>query len=136
MRLNAHLTFNGQCAAAFGFYERCLGGTIELMLTYGDSPMAGQTPPECRQRILHATLLLGDQRLTGGDALPEQYCKPQGFSVLLEAGSVAEADRIFRALAEGGTVQVPIQDTFWASRFGVVEDRFGTPWMIQCPRED
>jgi PhnB protein len=132
MRLNPHLTFNGQCEAAFRFYEKCLGGETAVMMTYGDSPMAGQTPPNWREKILHATLALGDNRLTGGDAPADQYQKPQGFCVLLGLDDAAEADCIFAALAERGTVQMPIQETFWALRFGMLVDQFGTPWMINC----
>jgi PhnB protein len=132
MRLNPHLTFNGQCEAAFKFYEKCLGGKIVMMMTYGDSPIAEQTPPDWRKKIIHATFVLGDHRLQGADVAPESYLKPQGFSVLLNVGAAAEADRIFNTLAEKGTVQMPVQETFWALRFGTLVDQFGTPWVIQC----
>jgi PhnB protein len=132
MRLNPYLTFNGQCETAFKFYEKCLGGKILMMMTYGDSPMAGQSPPDWRKKILHATFALGDHVLQGADALPENYQKPQGFSVMLNVGAAAEADRIFRNLAENGAVQIALQETFWALRFGMLVDQFGTPWMINC----
>jgi PhnB protein len=132
MQLNPHLTFDGQCEAAFQFYERCLGGKIVMMMSYGDSPVAEQTPPDWRKKIIHATLALGDQRLTGGDAGPERYQKPRGFSVLLQVGDAAETDRIFAALAEKGTVEMPVQETFWALRFGMLVDQFGTPWIVNC----
>lgn len=132
MQLNPHLAFNGQCEAAFKFYEKCLGGKIELMMTYGESPMAEQMPAAMREKIIHATVAIGDQRLTGGDVPPESYQKPQGFSVLLNIEDAAEADRIFKALAENGVVQMPAQETFWALRFGMCVDQFGTPWMINC----
>jgi len=135
MQGNPHLTFNGQCEEAFQFYEKCLGGNVVLMMRHGDSPMAEQTPPEWRQKVLHATLALDDRiLLTGYDAPPESYQKPQGFSVLLHIEGTAEADRIFQTLAEKGTVQIPLQETFWALRYGAVVDRFGTPWMINCGR--
>ena len=124
MRLNPHLSFNGQCEAAFQYYEKCLGGRITLMMPYGDSP----------SRIMHATLMLGDNVLTGGDASPESYQKPQGAAVLLHLDDAPEADRIFGALTEGGTVQMPIQATFWAVRFGMLVDQFGIPWMVNCGR--
>jgi PhnB protein len=132
MDVNPHLEFNGQCEAAFTLYETCLGGKIGVMMTYGDSPMADQTPRDWRNKILHATLALGGHRLTGGDVAPENYRKPQGFSVLLTIGTAPEADRIFRTLAEEGVVQMPIQETFWALRFGMLADRFGIPWIVQC----
>ena len=132
MRLNPYLTFNGQCEAAFQFYEKCLGGKIVMMMTYGDSPVAEQTPPEWRKKIMHASFALGDQVLQGADAPPERYQKPQGFFVTLNLTDAAEADRIFQALAENGTVQMPLQEAFWAQRFGMTVDQFGIPWMINC----
>ncbi len=132
MQLNPHLSFNGQCEAAFRFYEKCLRGKIVMLMTYGDSPIAEQTPVAWHGKIIHATFALEEQQLTGADEPAERYRKPQGFSVLLNIGDAAEADRIFQALAENGTVQMPIQETFWALRFGMLADQFGTPWLINC----
>jgi PhnB protein len=132
MKLNSYLTFNGQCEAAFKFYEQCLGGKIVTMLSHGDSPIAKQVPSEWHDKILHASLTVGDQVLMGSDAPPEHYEKAKGFSVAIGIAGVAEAERIFHALVEHGTVQMPIQETFWAVRFGMVVDRFGVPWMINC----
>lgn len=134
MRLNPYLTFNGQCEEAFHFYAKCLDAEIVMIMTYGDSPMAEQTPPGWRGKILHATLAVGAQTLSGVDAPPDRYEKPQGFSVLLSLDGAAEADRIFKALAENGVVQMPLEETFWALRFGMLVDRFGTPWMINCAK--
>ena len=134
MQLNPYLNFNGQCEAAFRFYERCLGGTIEAMQTFGDSPMAADTPPGQRSLILHARLVAGDAALMGSDAQGEQFERPQGFAVSLAVERPDEADRIFTALAENGTVQMPIGETFWASRFGMLVDQFGIPWMVNCDR--
>jgi len=134
MQLNPYLTFNGQCAAAFTFYEKCLGGKIEMMMTHGDSPMADQMPPVLRDKIMHARLVIGDKVLMGSDAPPERYEGAKGFSVSLGIDKPAEAERIFTALAEGGTVQMPLQETFWALRFGMLVDRFGIPWMVNCER--
>jgi PhnB protein len=132
MQLNPHLAFNGQCERAFKFYEECLGGKILFMMTYGDSPLAEQTPPGWRSKIIHATFALGDDRLTGADITTDRYQKPQGISVMLSIGAPAEADRIFALLSEKGEVQLPIPETFWALRFGLLVDQFGTPWMINC----
>jgi len=134
MQLNPYLTFNGQCEAAFKFYERCLGGKIEFMLTHGNSPMAEQTPAGWRNKIMHARLVVGDKVLMGSDAPPERYEGPKGFSMSLGIDQPAEAERIFNALAENGTVQMPLQETFWALRFGTLVDRFGIPWMVNCER--
>jgi PhnB protein len=132
MRLNPYLTFNGRCEAAFKFYEKCFGGKILMMMTYGESPMAGQAPPDWSKKILHTTMALGDQVLQGADVTPDRYQKPQGISVTLNITAAAEAERIFKALAENGAVEMPLQQTFWAERFGVLTDQFDTPWLINC----
>lgn len=132
MQLNPYLFFNGQCEPAFRFYERCLGGKIVMMLTHGESPMAEQTPAGWHDKIIHARMVVGDDVLMGSDAPPEHYEEMKGFSVSLIIDDPAEADRVFHALAENGTVRMPIQKTFWAARFGMLVDQFGTPWMINC----
>jgi PhnB protein len=132
MKVNPHLTFAGQCESAFKFYERCIGGTIVTMLTWRDSPIAEQAPPEWRDRILHATLTVGETVLTGADVVPEQYERPKGFFVQLGIDDPEDAERVFAALAEKGTVQMPLQQTFWARRFGALVDQFGIPWEINC----
>ncbi len=134
MRLNPYLMFKGECEAAFKFYARCLGGTIEMMMTHGESPMANQVPPEWRNKIMHSRMVVGENVLMGSDAPPDRYNAPKGFSVSLSVDDPAQAERIFHALEEKGTVQMPLQETFWALRFGTVVDRFGIPWMINCER--
>ena len=134
MQLNPYLTFNGQCEAAFKFYENCLGAKIEAMLLWEGTPAAEQVPAEWRSKIMHACLVMGDQELMGADVPPDGYQKPQGFSVTLGLKDAAQAERIFHALAENGTVQMPIQETFWAARFGMLVDQFGIPWMINCEK--
>ena len=96
--------------------------------------MAGQAPPGWAKKILHARLSSGDGVLEGCDAMPGQYKNPQSFCVMLKPKDAAEAERIFSALAEDGTVQLPIAETFWALRFGMVVDRFGVPWFINCEK--
>ena len=132
MKLSPYLSFNDECEVAFKFYEQCLDGKIDAMMTYGDSPMAEQTPPEKLDKIMHASITVGDTVMMGSDAPPNYFEKPQGFSVSLVLTDPDEAERVFNALAENGTVQMPIQETFWAARFGMLVDRFGTPWMINC----
>jgi PhnB protein len=135
MQLNPYLNFNGQCEAAFKFYEQCLGGKIQAMFTHENTPMADKVPPEWRKKIMHASLTVGNQAFMGSDAPPEHYEQPKGFSVSISLTDPAEAERIFHALAEGGTVRMPIQQTFWATRFGMLVDRFGIPWMINCEQK-
>ena len=132
MQLNPYLMFDGRCEAAFKFYEKALGGKIEAMMTYGGSPMAEQTSPEMRNKIMHARLSVGDKLLMASDAPPDRREAMKGFSVTLSIDDPGEAERIFHALSEAGTVQMPIQKTFWAARFGMLVDQFGTPWMINC----
>jgi PhnB protein len=134
MALNPYLYFNGQCEEAFHFYENCLGGKITFMMTWEGSPMPGQAPPGWAKKILHAGLASGDGVLEGCDAMPGQYKQPESFCVMLRPKEAVEADRIFKALAEGGTVQIPIAETFWALRFGKLVDRFGVPWLVNCEK--
>lgn len=132
MHVNAYLHFDGQCAEAFKFYEQCLGGKIEALLAHEGTPAAKCVPDEWRKKIMHARLVVGDQALMGCDAPPEHYRKPAGFSVSLDVKEPREAERIFQELAKNGSVQMPIQETFWAVRFGMTVDRFGVPWIINC----
>ena len=132
MQLNPYLTFAGQCEAAFKFYERCLGGKIEAMMTHEGTPMAAHVPETWRSKIMHARLTMGDKVLMGSDAPPDRYQKPQGMTVTLGIDNPAEAERIYNALSQNGTVQMPLQETFWALRFGMFTDQFGIPWMINC----
>ncbi len=135
MKLNSYLMFNGQCEAAFKFYEQCLGGNITDMMTYADSPdasMTEQMPPEWRSKIMHVGLMIGDQELMGSDNPPGYDEKPQGFSVSINLNDPSKAEHIFNMLAENGTVKMPLQQTFWAYRFGMLVDQFGIPWMINC----
>jgi PhnB protein len=136
MQINPYLSFNGKCAEAFKFYAQVLGGENVMMMTYGESPMAAQTAPEDKDRIMHARLKAGDMMLMGADAPPQFYQPAQGMVVSLSVDAPAEADRIFKALSENGTVKMPIQETFWAQRFGMLIDRFGTPWMVNCEKPD
>ncbi len=136
MKLNPYLTFDGQCEAAFRFYERCLHGKIVTMMNHQESPIADQVPASWGKTIMHARMQVGESLLMGSDSPPEHYQKPQGFSVALQLKEAGEAERVFRELAEGGTVQMPIQQTFWAARFGMLVDRFGIPWMINCEQAD
>ncbi|PPS44005.1 VOC family protein [Chroococcidiopsis sp. TS-821] len=130
MQLNPYLTFNGQCETAFKFYEQCLGGKIEAMMSYGESPMAEEVPSEWRNKIIHASLIVNERVLMGSDCSPGQYEQTKGFSVLLDIDSPVKAERIFQALVANGTVRMPMQKTFWAARFGMLVDQFGIPWMI------
>jgi PhnB protein len=133
MQLNPYLLFNGQCEEAFQFYEKCLGGKIEAIHKFGGSPMAQGMPAEWQGKVMHAALNLGGGMiLMGSDPPPDQYQAPQGFSVSLSVKDPEETERIFNELALDGKVTMPIQKTFWSLRFGMLVDRFGIPWMLNC----
>ena len=120
MELTPYLTFNGECAAAFKFYEECLGGTIVMIQTHGESPMKDRAPADWHDKVIHATLRVGDFRVMGSDAPPTHYAAPQGMHVSISVDTPAEAERIFNALAECGAVSMPLQKTYWSSGFGMV----------------
>jgi len=134
MQVNPYLMFNGTCEAAFKFYEKVLRGKIEAMIPHKGSPAESHVPPEWKDKIMHARLVIGDEVLMGSDAPPDHFEQPKGFSVAVNPTDPAEADRIFNALAENGTTTMPIQQTFWAERFGMCVDRFGIPWMVNCAK--
>ncbi len=134
MQLNAYLNFKGNCEEAFRFYERTLGATIEFaLLEDGTSPDLGTKAP-WGKKVLHGRINVGGQTVMASDCPPDRFSKPQGFSMTLGFHEPAEAERVYGALAEGGQVQMPIQETFWALRFGTVADRFGIPWMVNCEK--
>ncbi len=130
MQLNPYLLFNGQCADAFKFYEKCLGGKIEVMMPHTGTPAESQVPANWREKIIHARMVVGDKVLMGSDAPPDRYEAPKGFSISLDVDSPADAERIFKALSAKGTVNMPLQKTFFAESFAMVVDQFGIPWMI------
>jgi PhnB protein len=132
MQMNPYLFFPGQCEAAFKFYAKVLGGEIIAMMPHEGTPAAENVPPAWRSKIIHARMVVGDKVLMGSDAPPDHQQAMQGFSVTLGIDDPAEAERVFHALAENGTVRMPIGKTFWAERFGMLVDQFGTPWMVNC----
>lgn len=134
MQLIPYLTFNGECEAAFKFYEACLGAKIVTMLNHEGTPAEGHVPKEWLKKIMHARLSLNGQFLMGSDGPSDRYEKPQGFSVTLQITDPAEAERVFKSLSEDGQIRMPLQETFWAARFGMLVDRFGIPWMINCEK--
>ena len=132
MKISPHLIFDGQCREAFVEYQRIFGGKLATLMTFGESPLAAGVDAKWHSRILHATLLLDGAELNGADVLPHDYRRPQGFSVILNVGDVERARETFASLAAGGQVNMPLQSTFWSPGFGVLVDRFGTPWEINC----
>lgn len=132
MKIHAYLMFDGQCEAAFNFYAECLGGTLEMM-RYADSPEDMGVSAEVQQRIMHVCLTVGDQLLMASDSLPQSpYEGIKGCSISLQVDNVPEAERLYAALSAQGSVQMELQQTFWATRFAMLTDRFGVSWMINC----
>ena len=134
MYVNPYLTFDGDCEEAFKVYEKVLGGKIVAMMPHEGTPAETHVPAEWRKKILHARLVFGDNVLMASDAPPGRFERMQGFSVSLVLKDPDEAERIFNAFANGGTVRMPLGETFWAIKFGMLTDRFGTPWMVNCEK--
>lgn len=131
--VETYLTFNGNCADAVRFYAKTLGATVEFMMTHGESPMADEVPPEARDQIMHCSIVIDGTRLMASDPIPGQpHGGMTGFTLALAYPTVAEGERIFNALADGGAVQMPMQEVFWVERWGSLVDRFGTPWMVSA----
>jgi PhnB protein len=132
MEVAPYLNFNGNCAEAFKFYEKALDGTITMMQTHGESPMKDQVPADWQDKVLHVRMTLGKSVLMGSDTPPQHFTAAQGMTVSVSIPTVAESERVFKALAEGGRTIMPFAKTFWSSGFGMAVDRFGIPWMVNC----
>ncbi len=130
-QLDSYVFFDGTCADAMHFYQQTLGGEIEMMMTHGQSPMKDQVPEGSEDRILHACLRIGAMRLMASDSMVGQpYEGMKNFALSLSYPTADEAKLTFDRLAEGGKVTMPLADTFWSEAFGMLTDRFGTPWML------
>jgi len=134
MDTNIYLHFNGNCEEAFKFYEKNLGAKILTLFRYEGSPMADQTPPELKQKVMHGRISIGGKIIMGSDGPSERYTKPGGFSINIDSKDVAEAERIFNAMSEGGQVHMPFAETFWAKGFGMFVDKFNIPWMVNVEK--
>ncbi|SFL91618.1 YciI family protein [Marinobacter zhejiangensis] len=133
----SHVTFSGNCREAMAFYAELMGGEVRAMLAFSDTPMAEEVPESFRDRICHAELVIGSYTVMGADTMAadiieDGYQAPAGHDLCLQFDDVAQGEQIFQALAQGGTVRMPFEETFWAQGFGMVVDRFGVGWMINC----
>jgi len=128
----AYLNFKGDCAEAFRFYERCFGGKIEFLQTFGESPMKDSVRPQDYGLVMHVALKVDGDTLMGSDAPPDRYAAPQGMYVSIHPKTYGDAERLFNELSAGGKVEMPFQKTFWSPGFGMTRDRFGIPWMVNC----
>ncbi len=132
MSLSFHISFNGQCQEAFEFYAESLQGVIGTMLQVKDSPISEHYPADWQHKIVHANIVIHGIELAGADVKPEQYQKPQGFSLLLGCTTEDSVKSIFSQLSVGGEVIFPPQKTFWSTCYAIVTDRFGVPWELNC----
>src|SRR5437762_644440 len=130
MKLNTYLNYGGNCEQAFRFYEQHLGGKITMMMTHGEQPGAGNIPPEWKKAILHARITIGDTELLAADVPPERFQPMRSAYLALSVTSTEEAERIYMLLSDGGQIFMPMEETFFAFRFAMLRDKFGTSWMI------
>jgi uncharacterized protein YndB with AHSA1/START domain/uncharacterized glyoxalase superfamily protein PhnB len=132
--LNTYLHFAGNCEEAFRLYEKVLHGKNGMKMTFADAPAGMPTTPEMKNKVMHQRIQVGNNILMGSDAPPDRYKKPQGFSVSYNCETAQEAERVYGELSPGGHIDMALQETFWAQRFAMFTDKFGTPWMINCEK--
>jgi PhnB protein len=130
MKLFTYLNYGGNCQQAFRFYEQHLGGKIIMMMTHGQNPGPTNVPPEWKDAILHARMTLGETELLGADIPPDRFQPMRSAYLSLLVDSIAEAERIYGLLSEAGEIFMPMQETFFAFRFAMLRDKFGTSWML------
>jgi PhnB protein len=135
MKINPYLFYNGNCEAAVKFYEKTLGAKVEMMLRNEEAPESMPSPPERKKQIMHVRISIDGEVLMASDAPPDHFHKPQCFAVSLTVNDPSEAERRFKALSEGGNVNMPFGPTFFSKGFGMCVDQFGIPWMVNCPPE-
>ncbi len=130
MKLHTYLNYGGNCKEAFQFYEQHLGGKITMMMTHGEQPSPNQTPAEWKDAILYARMTIGETEIMANDVSPERFQPMRSVYLSLSVDSTAEAERIHALLANGGQIFMPMEETFFAHRFSMLRDKFGTSWMI------
>jgi PhnB protein len=131
--VQAYLFFDGRCEEAIEFYRRALGAEVEMMMRFKDSPeppKPGMHPPGSDNKVMHASLRIGETTINASDGRCTGKASFQGFALSITVSSEAEADRLFAALTDGGQIQVPLAKTFFSPLFGMVTDQFGVLWMI------
>ena len=133
MHIEPYLFFNGRCEEAIAFYRRALGAEVLMLMRNNEAPEPqppGMLPPGSEDKVMHATLRIGASHIMCSDGRCDGKTEFKGFSLSIDAANEAEAERLFAALADGGTVQMPLAKTFWSPKFGMVADRFGVGWMV------
>jgi PhnB protein len=134
VQLHTYLNYGGNCEEAFRFYEKHLGGKITMMMKHGEQPDARDVPPDWARAVLHARMEIGGTELLGADIPPDRFQPIRSAYLSLTLGSDDEADRIFVLLSEGGQIFMAMQETFFAFRFAMLRDKFGTSWMLLHPK--
>ncbi len=132
MQLSPYLMFSGTCEEALKFYEQTLGAKIEAVMKHAGTPAEEHVPAEWRDKVMHARFTIDGNVVMASDAPPGHQKEPQGFSLSLSLNDAAKGEELFNKLSEGGSVTMPFGPTFWAKGFGMLTDRFGIPWMINC----
>ena len=135
MKLYTYLNYGGNCRQAFEFYEEHLGGKIKFVTTHGEQPDNTAVPPEWKNAVLHARMELGETILLGADIPPDRFQPMRSAYLTLIVDGIGEAERIYALLSEGGEIFMPMEETFFARRFAMLRDRFGTSWMLLDERE-
>jgi PhnB protein len=136
MTFNTYLQFDGNCEEALKFYEKALGGKLTFLMRYGESPEADKCSPESLQRVMHGRIEVGENVIMASDCPPQFYKKPAGFSISINVETPEEAERYYHALADKATyIHMPLGETFWARSFGMLDDRFGVSWMVNCEKK-
>ncbi len=130
MKVEPYLMFEGRTEEALRFYEKALGAKVEALMRFKDSPEPQYNPPNSGEKVMHSLFRIGDAQIMASDGSCTGKPGFQGFSLTINAATPAEAEQRFKALAEGGQVQMPLAETFFAKSFGCVADRFGVSWMV------
>ncbi len=136
MQVNPYLFYDGNCEEALKYYQKVLGARIEAIHLYEGGPAEMPIPADYKKKIMHARLTIDGEVLMASDAAPGHFQKPQGYAVSLQVEDPADAERRFKALADGGSINMPFGKTFFSKGFGMCVDKFGIPWMVNCPMDD
>jgi PhnB protein len=134
MQLNTYVNYGGNCEQAFRFYEEHLGGKITMLMRHGEQPDASNVAPEWKNAVLHARMTIGGTDLLGADIPPDRFQPMRSAYLTLSVDSIGEAEKVYDLLKDGGQIFMKMEETFFASRFAMLRDRFGTSWMILGPR--
>jgi PhnB protein len=135
MNMSVHLNFNGNCRDAFALYQKVFGTKQQVLMTFGEAPAGAPVPPDWKDKVMHTSIPLGAGMLMGCDAPPDRSKPMAGFQVSVGSSDQAEVKRIFDTLQDGGSIQMPLQKTFWSPLFGMCTDKFGVGWMVGAPGE-